>query len=244
MCIRDSALAARFEALERQRHDLVRGDVVVPVVGNRVRREDNEPARGEFALDGVRAFEAGDAEEWRQVFGIAQRGAHFRYSIVDLVAHAVDRQTAKTGWMTVAMRADGVALLVDAPHHGGIGAGHFAHHEICRLHALGGEDIEDLIGVGRQRAVIESEDDLLVGERERVGILHAPDALQLRRIDGKHAARSQRVRISGASLGAALSWGLLLILRGGLGAAWRTILGARRAGGERRADRRLSLIHI
>jgi hypothetical protein len=95
------------------------------------------------------------------------------------------------------MRADRVAFLVNAAHHGGIGASHFADHEIRRLHALRSEDVENLVGIGRHRAVIEGENDLLVVERRRVGILHVADPRILGGIEREDAARAERAGMSG-----------------------------------------------
>src|SRR5262249_49689487 len=96
--------------------------------------------------------------------------------------------------MVFAMRSDRVAFLVNAAHNGGIGASHFANHEVCRLHTLRSEDVENLVGIVWRRAVIEGENDLLV-ERQRVGILHAADPGILGGIE--RAARAERAGVSG-----------------------------------------------
>ncbi len=119
-------------------------------------------ARGEFVFEGVGAIEAGDAEERRQIFGVAERGADVGNAAVDLLPHALDRHLAEMQRMVFAMRADRVAFFVFAAHDGGIGARHFADQEIGHLHAFGGEDVEDLVGIGRQRSVVEGDHDLFV----------------------------------------------------------------------------------
>ena len=78
--------------------------------------------------------------------------------------------------MVLAVGADRVAGIVDAPDDRRISARHFADEEIGRLHALRGQRIENGVGVGRYRAVVEGDDDLMVFERQRLRILHAADA--------------------------------------------------------------------
>src|SRR6516164_7100526 len=113
------------------------------------------------------------------------------------MADFLDRQLAEAQRMVFTMRADRVAFLVNAAHHGGISAGHFADHEVRHLHALRSENIEDFVGIGWYRAVIEGENDLLVVERQRVGILHVADPRILGGINRKDAARAERAGMSG-----------------------------------------------
>ena len=101
---------------------------------------------------------------------------------------------------------------------------HLADHEERRLDALRGEDVEDLIGIRRQRAVVEGDDDFLVVQRQRVRILHAAELLVVAEIDRQHAAGAERVGISGTGLtgvlrlvlGVVRSLGFVLIRRLGL----------------------------
>jgi len=192
-----NAFAERLKPAHRQRDDLTGLDMAMPVVGVRVGREDGQSARGEFAFDKVGAGKAGDAEERCEIFGIAKGGADVGNAPVDFVAHFRDRQLPEARWMVLAMRADRMAFLVNAAHNGGIGAGHFADHEVRHLHALRNEDVEDFVGIGRYRAVIESENDFLVIERQRVGILRVANPRILGGIEREHAARAKRVRMSG-----------------------------------------------
>ena len=67
--------------------------------------------------------------------------------------------------MVLGVRANAMAGLIDPPHHGGIRTGHVAHQKISHLDALRGEDVENRVGVARQRAIIEGQDDLFVGKR-------------------------------------------------------------------------------
>src|SRR5262249_32634801 len=77
-----------------------------------------------------------------------------------------------------------------------IGARHAADHEERRLHAFDGEDVEHAAAVGRQRAVVESDDDFAVVERQRFPILEGAEKLVLGRIDRDGAAGSERARIA------------------------------------------------
>jgi hypothetical protein len=94
------------------------------------------------------------------------------------------------------VRADRVTFRVDPARGGGIGASHFADEEECRLDALGGEDVENRVGVAGHGTVIKGEDDFLVGKGQICGVIHAAHARIFARIDSKHAARSERIEIS------------------------------------------------
>ena len=100
--------------------------------------------------------------------------------------------------MIFGVRADGVSGVVDAPDRGGKFARHTADEKIRGLYALRREDIEYRVGVARQRSVVEGQDDLLVGERQALRILHHPDAGEFAGFKRENAARSQRVGIAGA----------------------------------------------
>ena len=113
--------------------------------------------------------------------------------------------------MMLAVRADGVAFLIDAAHRCRKRMRHFAHHEERRLDALRGQNVEDLVGVRRQRAVIEGDDDFLVVERQRIRILHTAELLIGAKIDRQHAARAQRVRFPGTGLAGILRLVLALV---------------------------------
>ena len=79
-----NAFAALFQTAHGQRNDLCRSDVAVPVVGHHVGGEDDQPAFGKLALKEVGTFESGNAEEWRQVSGIAaERGTDVGNAAVD-----------------------------------------------------------------------------------------------------------------------------------------------------------------
>ena len=89
----------------------------------------------------------------------------------------------------------GVAHLADAF---GIVVGLPSHQEESRLRAMGGENVQNLIAVFRQRAVIEGQHHLVVLERQRLAILHGADDGILTRIDHNRARRADGVGMSGA----------------------------------------------
>jgi hypothetical protein len=102
--------------------------------------------------------------------------------------------------MVLAVGADRMPGIVDAPDNGRIVACHLADEEIGRLHAFRGECIEHRVGVGRDRAIIEGDDDFMIFERQRLRILHAADAGEVGRIDSQDAAGAKRIRIARARL--------------------------------------------
>ena len=78
---------------------------------------------------------------------------------------------------------DGVAVVISAAHERRKLGCHFPDHEERRLHALRGEDVEHPVGARRQRTVVERQDDLVIPERQGLGILHRADAAVLGRVD-------------------------------------------------------------
>src|SRR6185503_7199407 len=102
--------------------------------------------------------------------------------------------------MVLAVGADRVAGIIDAPDDRRVGARHFTDKEIGGLHALRGERFEDGVGVGRDRAIIEGNDDFMVFERQRLRILHAADAGEVTRVDDENATGAKRIRIARAWL--------------------------------------------
>jgi hypothetical protein len=80
-----------------------------------------------------------------------------------------------------------VAGVAHLAHAFGIAVCLTSDQEKGRLGAMGGENIEDLVGVFRQRTVIESQHDLVVFERQRLVILHGADDGMGARIDHDRA---------------------------------------------------------
>ena len=91
----------------------------------------------------------------------------------------------------------GVAFGEDAAGEVRIAARHAADQEIIGFHAMLGQHVEHAIGVWRHRAVVEGQHDLLVFERQRVGVLHRADARKLARVHRHHPAGAERIRIAG-----------------------------------------------
>ena len=178
-------------------HDLL-GTDVAPVVGDHVRAPGHQRLLGEIVFHRLRAAKARNAEEGRQRFRVAERGVDRRNAAVDFACDALQGQMLEDQRMVVAMRPDGVALVVHAPDHRGIIARHLADQEVGDLHALRGQRIENDVAIGRQRAVVEGDHHLMVVERQRLLVLHGADAAELARVDGEDAAGAERLRMARA----------------------------------------------
>ena len=134
----------------------------------------------------------------------AQRRSDRNDALLDFALHRVHRRAVEAEQMVLAVGADGVALGEDAAGEVGIAAGHAADQEIIGLHAMLGQHVEHAIGVWRQRAVVEGQHDLLVLERQRVGVLHRADAGKFARVHRHHPAGAERIRIARTIGGARL----------------------------------------
>ena len=86
-----------------------------------------------------------------------------------------------------------VAFVVDAPNDRGIALHHATNHEEGCLDALGRERVENAVGVGRQRTIVEGQDDFVVHQRQGFGILKAAEAQVLIGIDHERAADPERI---------------------------------------------------
>src|ERR1700746_1089710 len=93
--------------------------------------------------------------------------------------------------MIFAVCADGVSFGENPAHCGGVRASHLSEQEECRLDALGGENVEDLVGIARYWPVVESKYDLLIGKRHGHCLAHCSDPGILARIKCKYTARSK-----------------------------------------------------
>jgi hypothetical protein len=67
--------------------------------------------------------------------------------------------------------------------------------------ALRGEDGQNLIAVGRQRPVIESQHHLVVFKRQLLAVLHGADPGMLARIDHQRPRGPERVGMAGTISG-------------------------------------------
>ena len=102
--------------------------------------------------------------------------------------------------MIFGVGADGVPFLIDPAHHAGERTRHLADQEVGRLDTLLSQDVEDLVRIGRQRTVVEGDNDFLVRERQALRILHHADLGQLAGFKHQDAARSERVGVAGTIL--------------------------------------------
>ena len=91
-----------------------------------------------------------------------------------------------------------VTVFFDPAGDIGVRQRHPADHKEGRLYAFAGKDIEDVIGAGRQRAVVEGEHHLMVFERQALAVLHAAEQGMLKRVDHDGAAGAERIRIARA----------------------------------------------
>src|SRR6516164_8230690 len=114
--------------------------------------------------------------------GVAQR----RKTLFDLTRRLIHRHFANG--VVLGVVGDGVALVVNAPHHPRIGARHLPDHEEGRLHTFRCEGLEDAVGVTRQRTIVECQNDLMIVKRQRFGVLHGADAGMLVGVDYDCAA--------------------------------------------------------
>src|SRR5205809_336292 len=64
--------------------------------------------------------------------------------------------------------------------------------------SAGGEDVEDLVAVFRQRTVVEGQHHLMVRQRQRLGILHGADDVMFARIDHERARCADRLGMARA----------------------------------------------
>ena len=172
----------------------------MPIVGDGVGAEYHQRTVGQLLLDRVAARQAGNPEEWGEVFLIPQRSAYIGDAAIDLGPNLVDRHLLHATGMMLSMRPYCVSFFVDASYDCGKFAGHFTDEKKRGFDALGGKDIEHRGGVGRDRSVVECEHNFLVGERQALRILHDADMVDFARVDDKNAARSQRVGMAGAVL--------------------------------------------
>ena len=98
--------------------------------------------------------------------------------------------------MVLAVRADGVAGVVDAAHRGGISPRLAADQEERRLDALRRQNVQDPIGIMRQRPIVEGEHHLPVGEWQGLPVLHLAKPEIFAGADHQLTAYAQRIRFA------------------------------------------------
>jgi hypothetical protein len=93
------------------------------------------------------------------------------------------------------------------PHQIGVAAGYPADEEVVRLDALLGQHLQDAIGVGRQRTVVDGQHHFLVLEWQCLRILHLADAWVVAGIDRHHPAGAECAGIARTFIRARLGHG-------------------------------------
>ena len=174
-----------------------RGRNMPPVVCQKIRAPDLDALGGEVVLDAVGARQPGDPKERSKCSVIPERGLHRCYSVVDLLPGALDRHFLHVQGMILGVGTDAVAGVTELAHAFRIGLGHAADGEEGRLHALRGQNVENLIAVARQRPVIERQHHLVISERQRFGVLHCADPRMLPGIDHQGSRDAERVGMAG-----------------------------------------------
>src|SRR5262245_23087683 len=103
--------------------------------------------------------------------------------------------------MILTVRANSMTGIVDAPHDRGISLRHLADQEISGFYAMGGQRVENSVGVGWYRPIVESNHHLMIFQRQRLGVLHGADAAEIAEADFEHAGCAQGIRVAGTRLG-------------------------------------------
>ena len=183
--------------LQRAAHDLAGADPR-PVVGHEIDAPGHVAPGGEVVLDRGLPQQAGNAEEIGDPIGIAERSADRREAVLDLARGAVDAHAIEREGVVLAVVGERVAFRIAALDQVRVGVRHAADHEEGGLHAFAREHVEDVIGVRRQRAVVEGDDHFVVVERQRLSILEGADEPVLGRVHRNGAAGAESARIAGA----------------------------------------------
>ncbi len=195
------AFALGLDPGEGEMQHLGRRDMA-PVVGRKISAPGHDAPGGEILLDTFGAQQPGNAEERRHRAGIAQRGGGVVDAVIDLLHRPFDRHPVEAEWMVFAVRSDGVTGLAEAADAIRKLVRHPADDEERRLDAFGGQRLQHLIAVRRQRTIVEGEHDLVVFERQGLAVLHGADLGVLRRVDHQRARGTERIGIAGATVGA------------------------------------------
>ncbi len=101
-------------------------------------------------------------------------------------------------WMVLAVGGHRVAGIAHLAHAFGIGLGLPSDQEEGRLGAMGGENVEDLVAVFRQRAVVEGQHHLVVFSGSVLSYCMVP-MMDAARIDHNGAGRADGVGMAGQS---------------------------------------------
>jgi hypothetical protein len=184
------APAFAFDSRQHARGNLVSRDML-PVVAFEIGAPSHDAVRCEMLLERRRAAQARGPVERRDRFAVAQ-GGHDKFNAAFEIPFNGGRRRLAENVMMLLMGCDGVAFRMRAAHQVRVSLGHAADDKECRLYAFGPQRVQNPRGGGRQRAIVEREDDFVVAQRQGVRVLHRADATDLRRIDGQHPARAER----------------------------------------------------
>src|SRR5262245_37342928 len=110
-----NAAASFVQSSHRAFYDLFRVDVL-PVISNDVRNPNHTPFRSHVLLDSCGPIQPRNPEEVPDRSRIAERIIDRSNSTIDLLLDAWHRQALKSKWVILAMRADRMAGVIDAPH--------------------------------------------------------------------------------------------------------------------------------
>src|SRR3974390_1837331 len=189
-----------FQSLHGPLHNGLRGDAPEPVVGDHIRTPGHQRLRRQVMIDRASPAQTRNSEKRRKCLRITQCGIDGGYTTLNLGFDPLQWQALESERMVLTMSADGMARVVNATDHGRILVRHPTNQEVGSLNALRGQRIKNDVAIGRQRAVIESQDDFMVVERQTLLVLHAANFAEFAWADGELSARTERVWIAWASV--------------------------------------------
>jgi len=167
-----------------------------PVAGPEVGTEYHDAARLQEVEGRRPRFEVGKAKE-RRARHIGRDTMKRRFdrldATVDFLRYLVGRDLRQVA-VAPGMVSDGVASGSDPAHQRRMFLGRLADQEERRLHALRGQRCQRLLGRSRRWAVIESQHDLMIAERQRLWEVFQPDPRRRGGIDGEYARRAEHPR--------------------------------------------------
>src|SRR5262245_21435683 len=140
------ALAARLDTADGASRNLAVVDAG-PIVCQEIRAPSHIAMGCEVLLDRLLAQQTRYPKERRHRLRVPDGLAQRRKTLFDLARRLIHSHFANG--VVLGVVGDGVALVVNAPHHPRIGARHLPDHEEGRLHTFRCENLEDAVGVTR-----------------------------------------------------------------------------------------------
>src|SRR3974377_568668 len=189
-----------FQSLHGPLHNGLRGDAPEPVVGDHIRTPGHQRLRRQVMVYRAGPAQTRNSEKREKCLRITQRGIDGGYPTLNLGFDPLQWQALESERMVLTMSADGMARVVAARDPGRILVRHPAKQEVGSLNALRRQRIKNDVAIGRQRTVIESQDDFMVIERQTLLVLHAANFTEFAWADGELSARTERVWIARASV--------------------------------------------